>query len=78
MQWQQHEKQERSPDLKNKIELFKEHKEMGETSRLSRPEQTKKDREKTQQEREQTRNSGSGRSFLKRKTMSGNLKFIKK
>ncbi len=46
--------------------------------RGSRPQQTKVDREATQQNREQTRNSGRGRSFLKRKTMSGNLKFIKK
>jgi hypothetical protein len=36
-----------------------------------------KERAETQRERNKTRNSGAGKSFLKSKTMSGNLKFMK-
>ena len=41
----------------------------------SRTEKINKERAATQQNRNKTRNSGKGSSFITRKTMSGNLKF---
>ncbi len=51
---------------------------MAASRREKSPAQNFADREATDRERKRARNSGTGTSFLKRKTMSGNLKFINK